>query len=103
MPDSLVFVLTKEDQVLINRQLDQMKGFKWKKNSFKNSLGVDKEVNRDFNPHDYKNGGYAFTKPVLIRDNTISFIYISHDSAGTITMYVKDKNEWAVKYCLARW
>jgi hypothetical protein len=107
-PDSLVFVLTKEDQVLINRQLDQLKGFTWNTNIFKNSRAVnlqttniDKDVSRGFNLHDYKNGGYAFTKPVLIRNKTIGFIYVSHDGIGTVMMYMKDKKEWAVKYLLA--
>jgi hypothetical protein len=104
VPDSLVFVLTKADQVLINRQLDQMKGFTWKKNLFENALAVNIETigtDKKFNPDDYKNGGYAFTKPVLIRNKTVGFIYISHNSVGTVIMYVRDKNEWTVKYLLA--
>ncbi|MES2426906.1 MAG: hypothetical protein V4560_08015 [Bacteroidota bacterium] len=113
LPDSLVFVLTKAEKIFINKQLDEMKGFTWKKHLFKNSLAVNFEAmsayrkahggKLSFNPEDYKNGGYAFTKPILIRNNTIGFIYVTGRDEGKVLMYVKDKNQWKIKYMLEFW
>lgn len=113
LPDSLVFVLKKSEKAFINKQLDKMKDFSWKKHLFKQSLAVDFETlgaykkahgrKLGYNPEDYKNGGYAFTKPIFIRNSTVCFIYITHRDEGKVLMYIKDKNQWRIKYMLDYW
>jgi hypothetical protein len=112
LPDSLVFVLTKSEQAFINKELDDMKDFRWKKNLFKKSLVVNFDAmmaykkthdgKLNFNTDDYKNGGYAFSKPILIRNNTVGFIYLEYHG-GKVLMYIKDKNQWRIKYVLNFW
>lgn len=111
LPDSLIFVLKKADHALINHQLEQMKDFKFKKGLFKNSLMVNAEKlgaykkahggKLSFNPEDYKNGGYIFTKPILIRHNTVGFINIIYKSDDYLMMYVKEQNKWKAKYMIS--
>ncbi|MES2378982.1 MAG: hypothetical protein V4553_20485 [Bacteroidota bacterium] len=113
LPDSLVFVLTKSEHAFINKELDGMKGFAWKKHLFKNSLLVNFEKwgayrkahqgKSSFNSDDYKNGGYRFTKPIFIRNKSVCFLYITHHDDGKVLMYVRNRTNWRIKYVLDFW
>lgn len=108
-----VFILTDMERVCILQQLDKMKGFTLKNNVVKKSLAVDydelktykKQHNGQlsYNPDDYKNGWYAFTRPIFFRNNKFCLFYIVYNGGGKLLLYVKENGKWKLKLTPYYW
>lgn len=108
LPDSLIFVLTSEEQAYIQHELDQNKSFVWKSNVVKHSLAIDYEKLKiykqehggklNYDPNDYKNGSYMFAKPIFIRNKQVCFFLIIGKDDVYLRMYVRKNGTWKLKF-----